>query len=310
MGVSNMHKDWRKASRLVILGLAAASIGGASQAAEKPAKLEPIPGSDLKRVILTPKAAQRLAIATVEIGEEPVLRWLMVEGKVEAAPVEVATAAASPAQAAAAGARVHLLEDPTKVLADPNKMQHSRVIVSLKDEDEDLDDDDDDDADDVTKDQDKAKADEKAKAKERPPVVVVPIGKARAPRLPATPVRVAGVGDAAKVTAAAPGSMSQDYEVMKPDHKLRPGQRVYARILHPDSGKPQKVVPYSAVFYDTRGNTWTYTNPEPLVFVRHRIEVESVSDNRAVLREGPPIGTKIVTAGAPELMGVEQKFGQ
>jgi hypothetical protein len=303
-----MHNDRRKVSTLVILGLAAASIGGGTAlAAEKPAKLETIPGSDLKRVVLTPKAAQRLAIATVEVGEEPVLRWLMVEGKVEAAPVEVSTAAASPAQAVAA-ARVRLLDDPNQILADPKKMQHSRLIVSLK-EDEDGDDDDDDDADDMTQNQDKAKADDKAKAKERPPVVVMPVGKGRAARLPATPVRVAGVGDAAKVTAGAPGAMSQNYEVMKPDHDLRPGQRVFARILHPDSGKPQKVVPYSAVFYDTRGNTWTYTNPEPLVFIRHRVEVESVSGNRAVLSEGPALGTKVVTAGAPELLGVEQKFG-
>jgi hypothetical protein len=307
-----MHDHPRKVSTLIILGLAAASIGGGTAlAAEKPAKLEPIPGSDLKRVVLTPKAAQRLAIATVEVSEEPVLRWLMVEGKVEAAPTptDVASAAASPAQAVAAAARVHLLEDPNQILADPKKMQHSRLIVSLK-EDEDGDDDDDDDADDLKQNQDKAKADDKAKAKERPPVVVMPVGKGRAARLPATPVRVAGIGDAAKASARGPGSMSQDYEVMKPDHDLRPGQRVYARILHPDSGKPQKVVPYSAVFYDTRGNTWTYTNPEPLVFIRHRVEVESIEGNRAVLSEGPAIGTKVVTAGAPELLGVEQKFGQ
>jgi hypothetical protein len=207
-----MHDHPRKVSTLIILGLAAASIGGTALAAEKPAKLEPIPGSDLKRVVLTPKAAQRLAIATVEVSEEPVLRWLMVEGKVEAAPTptDVASAAASPAQAVAAAARVRLLEDPNQILADPKKMQHSRLIVSLK-EDDDGDDDDDDDADDMTQNQDKAKADDKAKAKERPAVVVLPVGKARTARLPATPVRVAGIGDAAKASAGGPGSMSQDY---------------------------------------------------------------------------------------------------
>jgi hypothetical protein len=91
---------------------------------------------------------------------------------------------------------------------------------------------------------------------------------------------------------------------------LRPGQRVNVRVPHPDSGKPQKVIPYAAVLYDPRGNTWTYTNPEPLVFVRHSIDVEFIEGDRAVLREGPAAGTTVVTAGAAELFGVEQKFGQ
>ena len=28
------------------------------------------------------------------------------------------------------------------------------------------------------------------------------------------------------------------------------------------------VVPYAAVLYDKKGDTWVYTNPEPLTFVR------------------------------------------
>jgi hypothetical protein len=277
--------DGRRISKLVILGLAAAGMGGAALAAEKPAKFEQIPGSDLKRVILTPKAAQRLAIATVEIREEPVLRWLMVEGTVEAMPLE---AGADPARV-----RVHLVDNPNSVLADPGRNQsQSRLIVSLKDDDDG----------DVSKDADAAKT------KERPPAVVVAIGRARAARLPATPIRVAAAGNSQ--TAGATAALSQDYLVAAPDHGLRPGQRVYAKILHPDSGKPQMVVPYSAVIYDTKGVAWVYTNPEPLVFIRHRIEIEAIEATRAILREGPALGTKIVTAAAPELLGVEQKFGQ
>jgi hypothetical protein len=43
-----------------VLALALGVAATPSLAAEKPAKLEPIPGSDLNRVVLTPKAANGL----------------------------------------------------------------------------------------------------------------------------------------------------------------------------------------------------------------------------------------------------------
>src|SRR5947208_8780531 len=46
-------------------------------------------------------------------------------------------------------------------------------------------------------------------------------------------------------------------------------------------GARRKVIPYAAVLYDTEGATWTYTNPEPLVFVRNRIEVEYIDGDLA-----------------------------
>jgi hypothetical protein len=85
---------------------------------------------------------------------------------------------------------------------------------------------------------------------------------------------------------------------------------VYVRLPHPDAGKLKKVIPYSAVIYDRQGVAWTYTNPEPLVFVRSRLDVESISNRRAFLRDGPTAGTPVVTAGAAVLLGIEQKFGQ
>jgi hypothetical protein len=65
------------------------------------------------------------------------------------------------------------------------------------------------------------------------------------------------------------------------------------------------VVPYSAVLYDARGDTWVYTNPEPLVFVRERVSVESIDGNRVFLTNGPPAGTTIVTVGGAELLAAE-----
>jgi hypothetical protein len=71
----------------------------------------------------------------------------------------------------------------------------------------------------------------------------------------------------------------------------------------------RSVIPYGAVMYDTKGETWTFTNPQPLVFVRQSIVVENVKGDRAILSEGPPVGTIVVTVGATELMGAEHKYG-
>jgi hypothetical protein len=74
-------------------------------------------------------------------------------------------------------------------------------------------------------------------------------------------------------------------------------------------GAKRKVAPYAAVLYDAHGDTWVYTNPEPLVFVRHAIRVEYISGERAVLSQGPPAGTTVVTVGAAELFGAEFEIG-
>ena len=71
----------------------------------------------------------------------------------------------------------------------------------------------------------------------------------------------------------------------------------------------RRVVPYGALMYDTKGDTWTFTNPAPLVFVRQAVVVESIDGDRVILSEGPPAGTAVVTVGAPELMGAEHKYG-
>jgi hypothetical protein len=75
------------------------------------------------------------------------------------------------------------------------------------------------------------------------------------------------------------------------------------------SGSARISVPYSAVLYDAHGDTWVYTSPSPLVFVRHRIEIDHIEGNRAVLRSGPPVGTTVVTVGAAELLGTEFEVG-
>lgn len=72
------------------------------------------------------------------------------------------------------------------------------------------------------------------------------------------------------------------------------------------NGAKQKVMPYAALLYDTNGETWTFTNAEPLTFVRQRIKVDHIDGDNAILAQGPAAGTKVVTVGAAELFGSEE----
>lgn len=74
-------------------------------------------------------------------------------------------------------------------------------------------------------------------------------------------------------------------------------------------GEARKVIPYAAIVYDVRGNTFAYTNPAPLVFVRRRVEVDRINGERAVLSGGPAYGTPVVRVGAAELLGAEFGVG-
>jgi hypothetical protein len=65
------------------------------------------------------------------------------------------------------------------------------------------------------------------------------------------------------------------------------------------------VIPYDAVLYDANGDTWTYTSPKHLVYVREDITVDRIDGDRAILSAGPASGTPVVTVGATEIWGVE-----
>ena len=71
----------------------------------------------------------------------------------------------------------------------------------------------------------------------------------------------------------------------------------------------QKVTPYGSVIYDFNGLTWVYTNPEPLVFLRHEIKIDYIKGDKVYLHEGPPVGTVVATRGVAELYGTEFHVG-
>ncbi len=318
MGVSNMrrHDRW-VVSTIIAAGLTASGLsGGAALAAGEgpapapkagaPAKLEQIPGSEFYRVILTPKAAERIALETGVVTEEPVDRWLLVSGEVETIATPPAGAvAAQPApagQSSDSAATIPLLTPAPATAAGPEPagIVPVRVRVPAINPPEDaqvqaqatpvlvLEDDDDDDLDEGDDDLDDASV----------VVIIRPDGDGAA-ALKAKPVEVASSDDEARYYELINGGSAD----------LRPGQDVQVRVPHPDNGSPKKVIPLSAVIYSADGKAWTYTVAEPLTFVRHAIEIDYVARDRAVLKEGPAAGTPIVTRGAAELWGVETKNG-
>jgi hypothetical protein len=95
------------------------------------------------------------------------------------------------------------------------------------------------------------------------------------------------------------------YVVPGKDHGLTMNSRVRVELPTAGMEEKQKVVPYSAVYYDGKGAAWVYVNTKPLTFERQRIGVDRVVGDLAVLSDGPPTGTPIVTVGAPMLFGTE-----
>ena len=65
------------------------------------------------------------------------------------------------------------------------------------------------------------------------------------------------------------------------------------------------VIPYASIFYTATGETWTYTSPEPLTYVREPVVIDHIAGNRVFLTEGPAPGSEVVTQGAAELYGSE-----
>ena len=95
------------------------------------------------------------------------------------------------------------------------------------------------------------------------------------------------------------------YVIDSDEPGLVQGQGVFVELMMSGDEAQRKVVPYASVLYGVHGETWVYTNPEPLVFVRSPITIDYIDGDLAILSEGPEVGTTIVTLGATELFGAE-----
>ena len=259
----------------VALALIMAPASGVTAAVQdKPVKLEAVAGTNLKRVTLTAKAAERLGIMTAAVREEKVARKQMVGGEIVDGPSLTPVAskspgglfmmpvAAAPSVAAAPPAALAMDSGAIWVLVPMAESELSRVATDQ-------------------------------------PVRVMPLGARKWAGVTAQPSKMPPVADPGKASIAM-------YYVVRGDAKgLTKGQRVRVELPLAESGPPRKSVPYAAVFYDTKGQSWLYTNPAPLTFVRHKIGVESIEGDVAILSEGPANGTPVVTVGAMLLYGAE-----
>jgi hypothetical protein len=70
-------------------------------------------------------------------------------------------------------------------------------------------------------------------------------------------------------------------------------------------GTRRAVIPYGALLYDTNGATWVYARVKPRTFVRHRVAVDSIEGDRAILAAASARPAQVVTVGVPELWGAE-----
>lgn len=65
------------------------------------------------------------------------------------------------------------------------------------------------------------------------------------------------------------------------------------------------LVPYSAVIFDVEGNTWVYTNPEPLTYLRVPVVIDQIEGDQAFLSRKLGTEAPVVTVGVAQLYGAE-----
>jgi hypothetical protein len=290
----------------------AADPGGSAGAAKSSAvKLESIPGSSAKRVILTAKAAERLGIETGKISEEAIVRTQMVGGLIipplEQQPAprppggvfgSVAQSAAAPAQPVASGGKppAGLFGGFGQPAAQaPRSLPVATAAAPQP-----------------------GAAPAKALTGEAWVLVTLSQGEweriaqgSQARVLPLTTRDNGGKQVLAKPSGLPPHEDSKRsmlrlyYVVPDKDHGLTLNNRVRVELQLAGNNQKAKVAPYSAVFYDAKGAAWVYVTKQPLVFERQKIGIERIEGDRAILSDGPPLGTQVVTVGAALLYGTE-----
>jgi hypothetical protein len=281
-------------------GPAPASANGKASAAT----LAAINGSPVKRITLSLKAAERLDIQTGKVTEQVVVRKQMVSGMV-IYPQAGAGGAAGPAGTAAkasGGFGGFGSAAPSATAAPPSGNTVKPIAVTET-------------------------AAQNAGALPSPtPVargdswVVVSLSPGEVERInkdkPAriTPLYTrdksmqemwAPLSDQPLVEDGKRSMLTLRYKLPNSDHGLAPSTRVRVELQQAGSEDKQKVVPYNAIYYDAKGQPWVYTNNKPLQYERHKVTVQRVVGGVAVIADGPPVDTPVVTVGAALLYGTE-----
>ncbi|MGI9382817.1 MAG: hypothetical protein ACR2PO_06660 [Methyloligellaceae bacterium] len=258
---------------LLLMPMAANAGGGSAPAGPSTAvKFEKIPGTHVKRVILTAKAAERLGVETAKIGEQQIIRKQMVGGQVTH-PLRIE---AEQKQVGGFGgfAQPAVVKAPAPAIKP--KPGESWVRMALSEE-------------------------EWGRVAKDKPARLLPLATR-----PGLKKEVSAMVSKLPPIADRKRSMLNVYYVVDgKDHGLKVNERMRIELTLKGDSKKRMVAPYSAVYYDGKGEPWVYTVPKKLVYERKPVKVERVVGGMAVLTAGPPVGTEIVTVGSSLLFGAE-----
>lgn len=265
--------------------LAAAPKGSGAGGKGSAVTLESIPGKTVKRIMLTAKAAERLGVETGKIDTKSIVRKQMVSGLVTYAVKKPQKPKPGGGLfggfASTTGVQVVTMSTTDAALGKTSASGEAWVSVAL------------------------SPVEWERLAKDKP-ARLLPLAARDNPgkELLAKPADMSPLEDVKR-------SMLRLYYIVPgKDHGLKLGQRMRVELEMADSDGNEsngnrKVVPYGAVYYDAKGDAWVYVNTKPLVFERQRISVERIVGDLAVLSEGPPVETPVVTVGAALLYGTE-----
>ena len=131
-------------------------------------------------------------------------------------------------------------------------------------------------------------------------------------------LQLAGCGQTASVAAnkIQPATVEKidgsDFNRVKLTEKAAQRLDIKTSLINEEqvNGAQRKVIPYAAVVYGLKGETWAYTNPAPLTFVRQAITIDYIDGDKVVLVDGPASGTPVVTVGVSELYGTDTGIGK
>lgn len=266
------------AATLCVAPTVVVAAGPASGPAQSGAvRFESIPGTTVKRVILTPKAAERLGIETSKVSEEKITRKQVVGGRVISSDQVVVRQHPASGGFGSFG-RVTVPKEETAALPPPGPPHQRWVAVTLT----------------------KGEWDRLRKDK---PARIIPLATREK-----SEKEVLALSSGIPPVEDPKRSMLQVYYKVPGNEDLTLYERVRVELEQTGKDEKRKVVPYSALYYDASGDAWVYTNPKPLVFERQRVAVERIVGDWVVLTEGPPVGTPVVTTGAALLYGAEVVF--
>ena len=241
-------------------------------------KFEDIPNSKLKRVILTARAAERLGIATAKVSEAVIVRKQMVGGRV-IPPVE--NQPVVNLGRGGFGGFGQVAARQQQPVAPTGSVPKGEIWVEVT----------------LTQ-------GEWDRMRKDSPALILPLsmrdktGKS----VMANPTGIPPLEDPKRTM------LKLYYKVPGKDHGLKLYHRVRVELQIEGPEDKQMVVPYSAVYYDGKGKAWVYINSKPLVYERKPITITRIEGDLAVLSDGPPVGTQIVTVGSALLFGAEVIF--